>query len=254
LYDYIYFKKEEKYVKKVLLYSFAGALMLGVQSPTYATPAEASTYVQEIVQMQPGSTSQEVLREAQQVAQMEHRSVEDVLKGIHRELAADVKLGEEEMTRHLQSGKGKRRFLVFSVKGNVFYTDAKTGKINHGHVGIYYSDKEIVESTAKYGVRRKKAKETEVSPGAVIQSVSTSTKKRNAAANWANSRVGKDDYSYNFATNRHTDHYGDKNCSKLVWSSFILKAGIDVDKDKGSGVYPRDIRDSSLTKTVKTIP
>jgi uncharacterized protein YycO len=87
-----------------------------------------------------------------------------------------------------------------------------------------------------------------------VKSVNTSDKKREAAADWANSRVGKDGYSNNFATNRLTGHYGNKNYSKLVWSSFILKAALDVDKDKGAGVYPQDIRDSSLTKTVKTIP
>ncbi len=46
--------------------------------------------------------------------------------------------------------------------------------------------------------------------------------------------------------------HSDKNCSKLLWSAFKLKAGIDMDKDKGLGVYPRDIRDSNYTKTIKT--
>jgi uncharacterized protein YycO len=121
-------------------------------------------------------------------------------------------------------------------------------------VGIYYAKNSIVESMPKEGVRQYTATRKDVSPGAVIQSVNTSDKKRKAAADWAFSRVGKDGYSSNFATNRLTSHYGNKNCSKLVWSSFILKASLDVDKDGGAGVYPRDIRDSSLTKTVKTIP
>jgi uncharacterized protein YycO len=245
-------------VKKTWLYVAIGGFLLGVHTPASASAsaalAEGNIYVQEMVRMQPGSTPQEVLQEAHQVAKMEHRAVDEVLQETHHELAADVKKGEEEFTRHLHSGKGKRRFLVSSVKGNVFYTDAITNRINHGHVGIYYSNRFIVESTASEGVRRELASDTEVSPGAVIQSVSTTPSKRNAAADWANSRVGKDGYSYNFANNRNTSHYGNKNCSKLVWSSFKLKAGLDVDKDKGRGVYPRDIRDSTLTKTVKTIP
>jgi uncharacterized protein YycO len=241
-------------MKKTVIYSLFGVLVLGMQSPLSAAPVEANSYVQEIVRMQPGSTPQEVLQEAHQVAKMEHKDVEEVLQEIQQELAADVKKGEEEMARHLHSGAGKRRYLVPSEKGNVFYTDAITGKINHGHVGIYHTDKLIVESTAGEGVRRRAAGITEVSPGAVIQSVKTSDKKKQAAADWANSRVGIDGYSYNFANNRRTSHYGDKNCSKLVWSSFILKANIDVDQDKGRGVYPRDIRDSSLTITIKTIP
>jgi uncharacterized protein YycO len=241
-------------MKKTVLYSLFGVLVLGMQSPLSAAPVEANSYVQEIVRMQPGSTPQEVLQEAHQVAEMEHKDVGEVLQEIQQELAADVKKGEEEMARHLHSGSGNQKYLEPSEKGNVFYTDAKTAKVNHGHVGIYYTDKTIVESTADEGVRRRETKKTKVSPGAVIQSVKTSNEKKRAAADWANSRVGVDGYSYNFANNRNTSHYGNKNCSKLVWSCFILKANIDVDKDKGRGVYPRDIRDSSLTTTIRTIP
>ncbi|WP_211271156.1 hypothetical protein [Brochothrix thermosphacta] len=85
-----------------------------------------------------------------------------------------------------------------------------------------------------------------------MQDVKVSQKKCTAAANWANSQVGEK-YSKNFATNRKTGKYGAKNCSKLVWSAYILKADIDIDKDKGAGVYPKDIRDSNYTHTYKTI-
>jgi uncharacterized protein YycO len=227
---------------------------VGVHTPLYAAPTEMNSYVNEIVHMQPGSTPQEVLQDAKYAAKLQHKDVEEVLQEIHKELAADVKKGQEEKSRHLQGGKGKNRKLVESVKGNIFYSDSETGNINHGHVGIYYKENLIVESMPKEGVRQYVATKREVSPGAVIKSVNTSDKKRGAAADWAFSRVGKDGYSNNFATNRLTDHYGNKNCSKLVWSSFILKASLDVDKDEGAGVYPRDIRDSSLTKMVKTIP
>jgi uncharacterized protein YycO len=226
---------------------------LGVHTPLHAAPTRANMYVDQVVQMQPGSTEEEILKDARQVAKMQNRSVEDVLKQINRELAADVKKGEEEMASILSDSDGNR-FLVPSKKGNIYYTASYTGGVNHGHVGIYYTDKIIVESTPeKKGVKSIGYKDRKVWAGAVIQSVSTTTKKKQAAANWAYSRVGKDGYSYNFATNRLTGHYGDKNCSKLLWSSFILKAKIDVDKDKGTGVYPRDMRDSPLTVTIKTI-
>jgi uncharacterized protein YycO len=241
-------------MKKSLFCLLIGGLVVGVHTPLYAAPTEMNSYVNEIVHMQPGSTPQEVLQDAKYVAKLQHKDVEEVLQEIHKELAADVKKGQEEKSRHLQGGKGKKRWLVKSVKGNIFYSDSETGTINHGHVGIYYKEDLIVESMPKLGVRKLEAKQKEVSPGAVIKSVNTSDKKRGAAADWAFSRIGKDGYSNNFATNRLTDHYGNKNCSKLVWSSFILKAGLDVDKDGGTGVYPRDIRDSSLTKIVKTIP
>ena len=73
------------------------------------------------------------------------------------------------------------------------------------------------------------------------------------AAYWANSRLGKDKYSANFATNRKTGHTGAKNCSKLVWSAYLLKSGLDIDSDKGAGVYPRNIRNSGYTVSYKTL-
>jgi hypothetical protein len=50
-----------------------------------------------------------------------------------------------------------------------------------------------------------------------------------------------------------TGHVGAKNCSKLVWSAYLLKSGLDIDSDKGAGVYPRDIRNSSYTVSYKTL-
>ncbi|MFF0884939.1 hypothetical protein ACFYUI_21870, partial [Bacillus velezensis] len=40
---------------------------------------------------------------------------------------------------------------------------------------------------------------------------------------------------------------------KLLWSAFLLKAGIDIDSNGGLGVYPRDITSSSYTTTILTI-
>lgn len=85
-----------------------------------------------------------------------------------------------------------------------------------------------------------------------MQQVKVSQTKRNSAASWAKSRKG-DKYSYNFATNRFTAHYGAKNCSKHLWSAYKLKAKIDIDHNKGAGVYPKDIKNSGYTKTYRTI-
>jgi uncharacterized protein YycO len=240
-------------MKKWILCGLSSLVVWGMHTPSYAASPETYPYVKEIIAMQPGSSQEEVIADARQVAEIEQIDVEEVLKQMQQELAADVKKGEEEMKRKLYSGSDGRKPLPASEKGNVFYTDAYSSGMNHGHVGIYYTGTDIVESTAGEGVRKTTIKKVKVYKGAVIQSVKTSEGKKHAAADWAQSRVGQDGYSYNFANNRRTGHYGDKNCSKLVWSSFILKADLDVDKDKGRGVYPRDIRDSSLTVTVKTI-
>ncbi|WP_286163778.1 YiiX/YebB-like N1pC/P60 family cysteine hydrolase [Bacillus sp. AFS088145] len=140
------------------------------------------------------------------------------------------------------------------VKGQIYYTASETAYLNHGHVGMYYNAETVVESVPKKGVRTLDYENRKVDKGdAQVRSVNTTTAKRNAAADWARSRVGKDDYSYNFATNRKTDHTGDKNCAKLVWSAYKLKSGLDLDIDKGSGVYPRDIRDAKDTTLVRKI-
>jgi uncharacterized protein YycO len=239
-------------MKRWLVLSLLGMIVFGIQSPSYASITEIDSYIEAIVKMQPGSTKREVLQDARQIADIQHRSVEDVLKQIYQECAADVKKGKEEM-KVLGDSDGDR-FLVPSKKGNIYYTASYTNGVNHGHVGMYYTSNDIVESTPdKKGVGTVIAKKRRVYKGAVIQSVSTTTPKKNAAADWAYNRVGKDGYSYNFATNRLTSHYGDKNCSKLLWSAFVLKSGLDVDKDRGYGVYPRDMRDSNLTTTIQTI-
>jgi uncharacterized protein YycO len=239
-------------MKRWLVLSLLGMIVFGIQSPSYASITEIDSYIEAIVKMQPGSTKREVLQDARQIANIQHRSVEDVLKQIYQECAADVKKGKEEM-KVLGDSDGDR-FLVPSKKGNIYYTASYTGGVDHGHVGMYYTSNDIVESTPdKKGVGTVIAKKRRVYKGAVIQSVNTTTHKKNAAADWAYNRVGKDGYSYNFTTNRLTSHYGDKNCSKLLWSAFVLKSGLDVDKDQGYGVYPRDMRDSNLTTTIQTI-
>lgn len=88
----------------------------------------------------------------------------------------------------------------------------------------------------------------------MVKSVNTTWQNKNDAAWRAKDRVGKDGYSYNFATNRNTTHYGAKNCSKLIWSAYKLNSGgLDLDKDGGAGVYPRDVHDAKQTSVVRYI-
>jgi len=43
------------------------------------------------------------------------------------------------------------------------------------------------------------------------------------------------------------------NCSQLVWATYTIKAGIALDSNGGFGVYPDNIKDSSLTSTYSTL-
>src|SRR5699024_12100229 len=128
----------------------------------------------------------------------------------------------------------KYKVKTANSKDDIYYIPYYTLKINHFYNEIYYTKTIIVQSIPKTGIRSLRNNKSNVEKYAVMQYVKTSPTKR--AANWAHSRSNKDKYSYNFATNRKTSHYGKKNCSKLLWSAYKLKAKIDIDKNKGSGV------------------
>lgn len=183
-------------------------------------------------------------------------SVDEAEKQLTAELESKIKEDRSEQMNqtHTTRGASSGKYKLSKSKyvGDVFYTPSSTLGIPHGHNGIYVKKDRIVESIPKTGVRNIAYNGRNVEKNTVMQDVKVSQKKCTAAANWANSQVGEK-YSKNFATNRKTGKYGAKNCSKLVWSAYILKADIDIDKDKGAGVYPKDIRDSNYTHTYKTI-
>ena len=81
-----------------------------------------------------------------------------------------------------------------------------------------------------------------------LMSVSTTQTVRNAAVACANSRVGSP-YNYNFAFNRQDTKA--LNCSQLVWLSYLYASWglLDLDRNKGNGVYPVDVRDHPAAVT-----
>ncbi|GAB0167975.1 YiiX/YebB-like N1pC/P60 family cysteine hydrolase [Lysinibacillus sp. CTST325] len=202
--------------------------------------------------MQPDVSVEELISEINVIAENTGDTTENVAKQIYDELKQNELQGLKENRK--RGGSGGTVSVGTSTKGNFFYTDSQTAYLNHGHVGMYYASDLIVESVPNDGVRTIPTKFRLVDKGgACVKSVTTSTSNRNNAADWAYSRVGKDDYSYNFATNRTTSHTGAKNCSKLIWSAYMLNGNLDLDKDGGLGVYPRDVRDASKTKLVRNI-
>ncbi|MFV0499865.1 MAG: hypothetical protein ACK5NF_07590 [Bacilli bacterium] len=75
---------------------------------------------------------------------------------------------------------------------------------------------------------------------------------REAVVSWAASKE-KRPYDFDFANNKQFTAAEDLkyNCSELVWKAWKTKAGVDLDSNGGSGVYPNNIKDSSRTKFVK---
>lgn len=82
--------------------------------------------------------------------------------------------------------------------------------------------------------------------------VETDQATRDRAADWAEGKATETyfesgaGYNYNFAFNRRAgDTY---NCPQLVWAAYgdASQGNIDLDSNKGTGVYPQDIRKSEL--------
>jgi uncharacterized protein YycO len=227
---------------------------------TLAKSSQTDTYLKEIVELQPGTTEKEILDSVKQYAKSQKLSKDEIIEQIHSELMKDKNEGDEVAE---QNGNEKSGAVIFggsagtytlpmSSKGNIYYTDSYTAYYNHGHVGMYSASDKLVEAVPGDGVRQIKYNGRNVEKNSLVQKVNVSSTQKSNAADWAVTRVGES-YSFNFATNRLTSHYGDKNCSKLLWSAFTLKAGIDIDDNGGLGVYPRDITSSSYTSTIATI-
>ncbi|MFD3449510.1 hypothetical protein ACFDTO_33565 [Microbacteriaceae bacterium 4G12] len=237
-------------------------LTIGLMTSAAAVPtvtfagSEEVPYLNEIKKLQPDVSTSELLSSIDAISKNTGSAKADVSKQILKELKADDAQGVKEKMQKVsqKGGSGGTVSVGNSSTGNFFYTASYTAYLNHGHVGMYRTSSEIVESVPGSGVRRISTTARLVDKGdAVVKSVNTSSTNKSNAAAWANSRVGVDGYSYNFATNRTTSHYGDKNCSKLIWSAYKLNGGLDLDKDGGLGVYPRDVRDASQTSVVRYI-
>lgn len=238
--------------KSFLALSLTSMLVFGTTSIASAAEKDHS-YLDDIILMEPDLTSDELLSSVKEISKDEGISKEKVLEQIYQEIKADQDKARKEHKSQTFGGSGGTVPVGNSTKGNFYYTPSQTAYLDHGHVGLYYTSTTIVESVPNDGVRTISTANRKVDPsGAMVKSVTTSTENRNAAANWAYSELGER-YSYNFVTNRSTSHYGAKNCSKLIWSAYLLKAGLDLDVDKGLGVYPRDVRDAPNTKLVRNI-
>ncbi|WP_285527826.1 hypothetical protein [Bacillus altitudinis] len=163
-----------------------------------------------ILEKNPGLEKEELMTDINKIVANQKKSEMEILEQIQIELKSQENTNKGEVTT-LGNNKGTK-IIGNSKKGNIYYTNADTWGLNHGHVGMYYKKTHIVESVPKVGVRSISAKKRKVEKGAVVKSVKVATKKKNAAVDWGKGRIKKDGYSYNFATNRTTGHYGNKNC------------------------------------------
>lgn len=153
-----------------------------------------------------------------------------------------VQLDDKKVVVRDKPLKGARQ------KGDVFYTPATTGGINHGHVGIYTEQQVVVEAPGLgMDSRPIRANDVYVARGAVDQYVKTNSHRRGIAVAKANGLIGRP-YNVIFWDNKKETHA--LNCSQLVWLAYAA-AGLDIDRNGGKGVYPRDIRNSKHTVTYR---
>lgn len=166
------------------------------------------------------------------------------------------------------SDSGSRKTpLPTALTGYIFFTDTPTF---YNHCGIYKNATTIVESLSSPGVWSKSIYDEDSYQTTVIDdndsavlSISGATSNtRSSAASWAASKVGRP-YDTDFIDNKTDgilvegfwmDEDSSYNCSELVWKAYMNASNnsIDLDNNGGSGVYPNDIYESSLTSIWKT--
>lgn len=230
-----------------------GMLLSTILFTNFSVSAKTNLDVKdELLNLNPNMTSKELDQLVKEVAISNDQTEDMVLNQILNELKFQQKLTEEEK-RQIET-RPMALYTLDSAKnyGDIFYEPANYLWVQHGHVGIYWSRGTIVESVPDQ-VRALAVSNKTVETGSKIFtfSPSISLEQQDKASNWAYSRIG-DPYSDNFLTNRETSHYGAKNCSKLVWSAYLLMTGIDIDSNGGWGVYPKDILNNSMSQIYKS--
>ncbi|GGJ87772.1 hypothetical protein GCM10010123_16680 [Pilimelia anulata] len=209
----------------------------------------------------PGVPPAEVRATLRAAAAADGGTVARAARRVLAEIAADRARGAAEQRRVRAAAAprpyggsgGEHRLVRARHAGDAYYTPAATAGVDHGHVGLYSAVDQITEIAAGKKVYTIPYHGRWVRSGAALFEVRVARAGRDRAVAWALGRVGRDGYSYNFATNRLTAHVGAKNCSKLVWSAYRATGGPDLDRNGGAGVYPRDVRDAPQSTVYRVI-
>ncbi|MCM3129717.1 MULTISPECIES: hypothetical protein [unclassified Paenibacillus] len=256
--------------KRIAGFLLSMALMLTV--PFQAVGAESVDKLDQIISLHGNGLTKEELKESlsdysDQEGITQDQAADQILKELQTSKAAiepmrtiteipekdkaAVSLYSSQINPFSNNGNDGSYQLIQSRKGTFFYQPAATWGFTHGHIGMYYTTTTIIEAAnPDDGIRTASVANRKVAKGSRVMSTSLTTLTEDSnAANWAYSKKGNG-YNSNFAVNRSCG--GPKyNCSQLVWCSFKQKAGIDLDKNKGAGVYPNDIRDHANVYDIK---
>lgn len=234
--------------------------IVGIQSAQGADLLGASTdsKIRVLVEANPGSSYEEMLKSAQEVAGAQGKSLEMVLNEAIAETksaeytdAKQQNLPRSGMSTLNSGGSATQAIGPAGNAGDVFYSPVSNLGVTHGHSGLYTTTTSIIEAPGPgKTVIEHSHSYVKVAHNTQKQHVRTSQGKRQSAVNYSRRFKGRA-YNYNFAFNKTAN--GRMNCSQLVWIAYKNGAGIDLDSNGGNGVYPSDIMQSQWTATYQTI-
>ncbi|KFI65527.1 putative YycO [Bifidobacterium cuniculi] len=253
--------------RKMLMSAIAATasvvLLMGNIPAAQATEYEAlstTDKIQQLLESNPGVTFEEMAEAAKITASEQGTDLDAVLDGALAEVEVEDRFlqGEQVQLQRL-SGDGPKKATTAAnrsigtatYKGDVFYSPVSTAGITHGHSGLYTSKTSIIEAPGPgKKVIDHSWREVKVAAKSQKQYVKTTQSKRDAAVRQSRKYLGKP-YNLNFNFNKRSG--AAVNCSQLVWLAYKEGAGIDLDSNGGTGVYPSDIMKSKWTVTYQTI-
>lgn len=211
----------------------------------------------ELASYSPGTSGEEVIAEARRVAEETAAPLIDVVQAWLTGAYHDMPL---EKISDPVDGPGRDPLFDARGPGDLFFADAATVDINHGHNGIYVSNSDTVEAldperdvvlvdntTAGDGTPGDNSRRKVHNPSQMW--VNTSGDVRTRAVNFARAQVGKE-YLSKFWSNKRWIEGVAYNCSSLVWAAYMHASGGAIDLDDAAGgeeehtgaaIWPREI-------------
>ncbi|MFT3942860.1 MAG: hypothetical protein QM705_03440 [Ancrocorticia sp.] len=234
--------------------------VFGSASPSFAAESEDS--IDAVLKLNPGLTRTELLTDARSLATKANVTSDEIIAQMLAEAqasaaaAASHSPSSQNQVSPMSGPGGNGRSVKLgnaTARGDIYVSPASTSVIEHGHTGIYYSTSQVVEAPGSGALSKSiTANDRWVQGGTEKQHVKTTQANRNKAADYAYNKMRSRPYNVNFVNNRVAPA-ASYNCSQLVWGAYKVAVGIDLDYNGGSGVYPYDIKYSSLTTTYQTV-
>ncbi|WP_433657254.1 hypothetical protein ACQPW1_37500 [Nocardia sp. CA-128927] len=210
-------------------------------------------YAVELARLNPGTTGEQMIAEAQRVAAETSASViavlQDVVSGSHQDLP---------LSAISDPVGGDRQLLPDArVAGDLFFADAATAGVNHGHNGLFVTRVQTMEALdPERGVKliNNPTAEPDGSPRKIykpkLMSVNTTPEVRALAIDFARNQEGKA-YNSNFAFNKGKIWDDRYNCSQLLWAAYraasvspkvdLDEAADDPTEHTPTAIFPREI-------------